>query len=181
MATNSHPLLTILHHYHERLEHLLLCQQEALIHLDFELACQIFTHYQGLLSAHIQLENKLLLPLHEKVGETRWATSLYEHEHNKILTLVARAQEKLAAAKQDKTPSKRRIAIALLDYQKTLKGVLEHHEQREEQGLIVELSAYLDPVTEQALAEQCEAQWQHDFSEKEEALEPLLKQLDLTL
>ena len=174
-------LASVLHHYHERLEQLLLCQQEALIQLDFALATDLLIHYQALLSAHIELENSLLLPLHETLEKPRWATSLYRHEHTKILDLVSRAQNKLDIAQQDKANSQRRIAINLLDYQCTLKGVLEHHEQREEKGLVVELSAHLAPNKEQILAEQCEAQWQRDFAEKAAALTPLLARLGLTL
>ncbi|MBL4607180.1 MAG: hypothetical protein JKY01_05050 [Pseudomonadales bacterium] len=179
MSTDAQPLLSILKHYHQWLEHLLLCQQEALIEQRFELANQILSHHQALLFAHIQLENSLLLPLHEKVSKPRWASSLYQLEHDKILTLLSRAQEKLFAAQQDSKRSQRRLAIELLDYQRTLKGVLDHHEQREEQGLIPELLSIISPAEENVLAKQLETQWQRDFSARERTLEPLLAQLGL--
>jgi len=179
LATDTAPLLNVLDHYHQRLENLFLCQQEALVEQRFELASQILTHYQALLSAHIQLENSLLLPLHEKVEKPRWASSLYQREHEKILTLLARAIEKLNAAQSEEGRSLRRLVIELLDYQRTLKGVLEHHEQREQQGLVPELSATLDLSEEVRLATQLEALWQQDFAERQDALNALLTQLDL--
>ena len=179
LATDTAPLLNVLDHYHQRLENLFLCQQEALVEQRFELASQILTHYQALLSAHIQLENSLLLPLHEKVEKPRWASSLYQREHEKILTLLARAIEKLNAAQSEEGRSLRRLVIELLDYQRTLKGVLEHHEQREEQGLVPELSATLDLSEEVRLATQLEALWQQNFAERQDALSGLLTQLDL--
>jgi len=179
LATDTAPLLNVLDHYHQRLENLFLCQQEALVEQRFELASQILTHYQALLSAHIQLENSLLLPLHEKVEKPRWASSLYQREHEKILTLLARAIEKLNAAQSEEGRSLRRLVIELLDYQRTLKGVLEHHEQREQQGLVPELSATLDLSEEVRLATQLEALWQQNFAERQDALSGLLTQLDL--
>jgi len=179
LATDTAPLLNVLNHYHQRLENLFLCQQEALVEQRFELASQLLSHYQALLSAHIQLENSLLLPLHEKVEKPRWASSLYLREHEKILTLVSRAEEKLDAAQSEEGRSPRRGAIALLDYQRTIKGVLEHHEQREEQGLVPELSAMLDLSEEIKLAAQLEALWQQSFAERQDALNALLTQLDL--
>jgi hemerythrin-like domain-containing protein len=116
LTTETAPLFNVLNHYHQRLENLLLCQQEALVEQRFELASQILTHYQALLSAHIQLENSLLLPLHERIEKPRWPSSLYQREHEKILTLLTRAKEKLNAAQSDRDSSPRRLVIELLDY-----------------------------------------------------------------
>lgn len=179
LATDTAPLLNVLNHYHQRLENLFLCQQEALVEQRFELASQILSHYQALLSAHIQLENSLLLPLHEKVEKPRWASSLYQREHEKILTLVSRANEKLNAAQSEEGRSPRQLVIELLDYQRTIKGVLEHHEQREEQGLVPELSRMLKSSEQSKLAAQLGATWQQGFAERQDALSALLTQLDL--
>jgi len=179
LATDTAPLLNLLNHYHQRLENLFLCQQEALVEQRFELASQLLTHYQALLSAHIELENSLLLPLHEKVEKPRWASSLYKREHERILTLLSRAKEKLNAAQLEEGRSPRRLVIELLDYQRTLKGVLEHHEQREEQGLAPELSTMLEGSEQSKLAAQLGAAWQQYFAERQDTLNALLTQLDL--
>ena len=107
------------------------------------------------LTAHIDLEEQLLFPLHESRQTVRWATDLYRKEHRKIETLAAAAGERLA----DIPPPGRayaRWAIALLDRQRTLKHVLEHHEQREEQALLIEIAAADRTHLEQA-ADVCEA------------------------
>lgn len=178
LATDTAPLLNVLNHYHQQLESLFRYQQEAIVEQRFELASQILSHYQALLSAHIQLENSLLLPLHEKIEKPRWASSLYQREHEKILTLLSRANEKLNAAQSEDTRSPRRRVIELLDYQRTIKGVLEHHEQREEQGLVPELSKMLAGSEQSKLAAQLEAVWQQDFAERQDALNALLAQLN---
>lgn len=196
----------ILNEHRER-EELLLLHQESLIEQDLPEALARYATFHDCLRAHIELENRELLPRHEQVVQPRWRTQVYALEHDKILELAEKLHERLrqavaagdavavattgagvhdvtaagtaahaatgagpavhAAAKPgaaahaatgtaagaasaiapgagtmlDAAPgqARRRWIIQLLDDDRTLKNVLEHHEEREEKGMLPEL------------------------------------------
>lgn len=161
--------------FHARLNDLFEWQQEAIVEKKFDLACRLLELHYQLMEDHIQLENTLLLPAHAALSSTRWPSTLYRHEHDKILTLLDRALQQLRNVQQSsQTP--RRSVISLLDYQRTVKNVLEHHEQREEQGLLSELT---EQNSERAfqLGLQCQQHWQSTFANHESLIQNLRDQL----
>lgn len=133
---------------HQQLGELFLMHQEALLLQDVELAMEIFYSYKALQVAHLTFENDHLLPELAKLNDTRWPHSLYLHEHNKVRDLLNKNDLNLNKAQEvrntESNKQYRRWLIDLFEQQKSLKNVLEHHEQREEQGMLSELFDQLD-------------------------------------
>ncbi|GLQ31008.1 hypothetical protein [Litoribrevibacter albus] len=160
---NSNPLYQAIDKQHQQLGELFVMHQEALLLQNIELAIEIFYSYKSLQVAHLTFENDTLLPELAKLPETRWPHTLYVHEHNKVRDLLdknvnALNQTQNLLKDQSTTPQQyRRWVIDLFEQQKSLKNVLEHHEQREEQGMLAELFEHLDPARVTRLAEGLEA------------------------
>lgn len=159
---------------HRKREELLLLHQEALIEQDLARALARYEVFHALLRAHIELENRELLPLHARVEQPRWRTQVYALEHDKILDLAEKLHERLRQAATDPAAvscgakagpragnaaaaaladavvapdqARRRWIIHLLDDERTLKNVLEHHEEREEKGMLPELGLASGPA-----------------------------------
>lgn len=159
---------------HREREELLLLHQEALIEQDLALALARYEEFLLLLRAHVGMENRDVLPLHAQVQQPRWRTQVYALEHDKILELAEMLHERLRKATTDPAvmfcgeetrphagnaaaaalddvvadpgPARRRWIIRLLDDERTLKNVLEHHEEREEKGLLPELGLAKYPL-----------------------------------
>jgi hemerythrin-like domain-containing protein len=143
--------------YHEVIDELLLLHQEALLLARWPLAMDIWQAFSELLAMHIDVENKQLFVCFDKLCQTpRWPVTLYRHEHEKIITMMAQVEQRLKALVN--APS-RRQTIALLDYQRSFKNVIEHHEEREEIALLAELMQVISPLEEQQLQEQIQANW----------------------
>lgn len=121
------------------MDELLLLHQEALIEQDMAEALARFEAFHARLRAHIELENCELLPLHEALLTPRWRTQVYALEHDKILELAEKIHERLRSPLFEKGQAQRRWIIDLLDSERTLKNVVEHHEEREEKGMLPEL------------------------------------------
>lgn len=125
--------------YHVLIDEFLLLHQEALVAMDLELALDIWCLFSDLLQSHIEIENTLLFPAFEQLCfEARWPVSLYLHEHHKISSLQQQVTVRLQALQAEPT---RRGVVMLLDYQRSFKNVIEHHEEREEIALLKELQA----------------------------------------
>lgn len=141
---------------HQEMDELLLLHQEALIEQDLAAALARFDAFHERLRAHIELETRELLPLHEALAQPRWRTQVYALEHDKILALAAKIHERLrhpaleAGAGEGPKPAPdqalRRWIIHLLDDERTLKNVVEHHEEREEKGMLPELGLTPAPL-----------------------------------
>ena len=120
--------------------HLLrLLQQERLTLLAGEIAQarDLLALMQALQETHIADEEKRLLP--RLPQSARWPARIYIAEHQKLTSMLADLRAALA-------PLSARIEdgatrLALLDAQMPFKHVLEHHFEREEKGLLVEISA----------------------------------------
>ncbi len=139
-------LLALVAFFHREIDDTLLLHQEALLLADHALASEAFALVQAQLRAHIEVEDRLLLPLAPRVRE-RFAPGVYAAEHGKILDLLDGIARRLAALEI----ADRRAVIALLDHERVLKNVVEHHESREEQGLLPGLDACLAPPEHAAL------------------------------
>lgn len=145
--------------YHHYLDELLLLHQEALLEKDIALALGFWRLHGEMLRLHIELEEALLLPALERaVDAPAWAANLYRAEHRKVLQLADKLGDALGAIEL-REPTRREL-IALLDKQRSYKNVLEHHEEREEKGLLPELAAALQEREISEMNSCCGEAWQ---------------------
>jgi hypothetical protein len=139
-------LVEIIQKQHLELRELFARHQEMLLLGQFEDANVWLQQYIVCQKVHIQIEDNYLLPEFAKIERTtQWDASLYEKEHAKITQLYENIVEDLNwLSEQELDESdKRRNIIALLDKEKTLKGLNEHHEEREEEAMLKELDEQL--------------------------------------
>lgn len=120
-------------------EHAVLTQlfarhQEALVTRAWARAARLLDSYQKRLLHHIRLEECYLLPYcAPQKHERQWSAQVYALEHRRIEELLQRQITRLAKARRHGVSTTR--LIALLDEEKTLKHLVEHHHQREEMAL----------------------------------------------
>jgi Hemerythrin HHE cation binding domain len=140
-------LVEIIHQQHLQLRELFALHQEALLQGQFDNAISWLEKFYVCQKAHMQIEENYLFPEFTKIDRSsKWDVSLYEKEHKKIMHLhksVADDLNWLSEQELDDSQRRRNI-IALLDKEKTLKGLNEHHEDREEEAMLKELDAYMD-------------------------------------
>lgn len=140
-------LVELIHQQHQELQELFARHQEALLQGHFDIADEWLQHYIDCQKAHMQIEEAYLFPAFAKIERTsKWDVSLYEKEHAKIKTLYQNVSDDLDWLSEQKLTEtqQRRNIIALLDKEKTLKGLNEHHEEREEEAMLKELDEQLD-------------------------------------
>lgn len=140
-------LVELIHQQHQELQELFARHQEALLQGHLDVAEEWLTHFATCQKAHMQIEEGYLFPEFEKIERTtKWDVTLYEKEHAKINTLYQNIVDDLNwLSEQDLTESQqRRNIIALLDKEKSLKGLNEHHEEREEEAMLKELDEQLE-------------------------------------
>ncbi len=151
-------LFSTTHAYHALLDELFLLHQEAILAREYTLVTTSLLLFKQWLTAHLELEDELFLPaLSRHCPEPRWRPELYRKEHQKILKLL---EELDLRVREFGIESGRRDIIRLLDHQRRFKGLLEHHEEREEKGLLKELDEYLPLEDLEALLLQCQQRWQ---------------------
>lgn len=127
---------------------------------DLPLACEWFDLFKAVLMGHIQQENEALLPRFEALGlKGQWPLLVYQKEHEKIAQLLDKTSAMLTRLPAGPHAEGRRNILAVLEYQRTLKNVIEHHEEREEKGMLPELDGALPEAERLLLAEQCHAVW----------------------
>jgi len=140
-------LVNIIHRQHLDLRELFLQHQELLLQGQFDEAITCLNHYDMCHQAHARLEERYLFPEFAKIErQSRWDVDLYEKEHEKIASLSETISNDLYwLSEQQLTGSQlRRNIIALLDKEKTFKGLTDHHEEREEEAMLKELDEKLD-------------------------------------
>lgn len=142
-------LLDLLLAQHGALADLFASHQEALLDRRWTEAARLLKDYDRGLRRHIELEEEHLLPHCEHSHGMRWPANVYRAEHRRIEQLLHKAAERLAIARcRGITPA---VLILLLDEERSLKHLLEHHHEREEKGLFGELRATLSGVACSAL------------------------------
>ncbi len=122
---------------HRLLTRLFALHQESLLDRDWEGARRLLERYCQRMQRHIELEERFLLtPSETAAVGMRWTDEVYRAEHRRILLLLERIIERVAGAGQRGV----RAAglIALLDQERTLKHLIEHHHRREEMALFNE-------------------------------------------
>jgi hemerythrin-like domain-containing protein len=176
-ATPSPSLFTTVQCFHHYLDELLHLHQEALLERDAQLALGFWQLHRQMLRLHIELEEEYLLPVLERaVARPAWAASVYRAEHAKILALG----DKLTTRLDELQPIGlgRRVLIALLDKQRSYKNVLEHHEEREEKGMLPELDAALDVSELERLNTACGQSWDELYRNQLDTVTQLTGLLD---
>lgn len=132
---------------HLQLNELFLLHQEALLANHLDAASQLLDLYWATHAVHMHFEDDVLIPEYARLEKPgRWDATLYSREHQKIEDLYGRIRLHLdlLLEKQPQDSVLRRQIIALLDLEKTYKGLCEHHQEREEQSLLVELDGQTD-------------------------------------
>lgn len=115
--------------------------QEALLERRWEEAARRLEDYAGHLRCHIELEERYVLPHGGHRKALRWPIEVYRAEHRRIEQLLDNAAQRLERACATRITAA--TIISLLDEERTLKHLIEHHHDREEQGLFGEVRAEL--------------------------------------
>lgn len=119
---------------HVALRKMFALHQEALVMRAWARAAHLLAHYQKRLRRHIQLEERYLLPYcPEEKTPDQWLARVYIVEHRRAEELLEKAVARLALARRRGV--KPAALIALLDHEKTLKHLIEHHDDREDLAL----------------------------------------------
>ena len=132
---------------HQELDELFLLHQEAILLQKFDAATKLLSCFKELHALHRGFEDKQLIPeLDGLVSQSRWPALLYTSEHAKIQELLEETEKNLLSLSKSQLSNQdlRREIIALLDEEKTFKGLCEHHQEREERGILPELDKQTD-------------------------------------
>jgi hypothetical protein len=147
---------------HLELNELFLLHQEAVLLGKFDNAALVLNSFKELHRLHMDFEDEKLIPKLVALDyRGRWPASLYKSEHAKVQDLMGKTEDRLQALRQCQLSSKelRREIIAFLDKEKTFKGVCEHHQEREEAGILPELDQQTDPAWRASIIETFLAEW----------------------
>lgn len=160
---------------HRALEELLGLHQEALLAADWPLAGRCLALFHSALRLHIRQEDAWLLPAYAAVEAAQpWPARVFSGEHRKLEAFLARlwpAFRALAAA-----PS-RRAVIELIELEKSLKHLAEHHHLRENEALFPALDAALPEARRRELLARMEAEWRRLAAGRGSALRRLRDRL----
>ncbi len=155
-------LVDIIHKQHLDLRELFAQHQEALLQGHFEDAMTQLSNFNQCHQSHAKLEERYLFPLFSEIKhQSKWNVSLYIKEHEKIERLFENISKDVSwLSEQSLSESQlRRNIIALLDKEKTFKGLTEHHEEREEEAMLKELDEQLEPSLIKELVSDLKFTW----------------------
>jgi hemerythrin-like domain-containing protein len=139
---------------HDEFIEVLLMHQTSLVRGDLESARDLIAGLAADLDDHIRHEEERLLPLLEerggwsRIGEPRY----YREEHRKIQASVAELVEATNALEHD-DPSVHRDIALLIGREQAFRSLLEHHDDRERQGLFPDLARVTTPEEQAHLLE----------------------------
>lgn len=134
---------------HAALDDLFARHQAALLDRRWAEAARILEEYGVRLRSHIELEERHLLPRFARIATVRWPAGIYRAEHRRSEQLLEKAWERLAHERRRGITTA--SLISLIDEERTLKHLIEHHHEREEKGLFGELRAELPAEARSAL------------------------------
>ena len=126
---------------HREMDELFLQHQEALLEQDWVKAQARYAAFHTLLLSHIALEDSVLVPLHQQLTKPQWRTLVYTAEHDKVREIAQIMADRIAAPKPEDKQQRLRWIIKLIDDERSLKNLLEHHNEREEKGMLPELAS----------------------------------------
>lgn len=154
-------ILALTQYFHGRLAEVFALHQELLLCAQFEAAELSFESFVSFLNLHMEHEERVLFIAHDTLAEhgepLRWPAKIYRAEHDKLRAMINRQRQQikqLLAMSEASASELRRQIITVIEYQRVFKNVLEHHEEREEMALLLELDRHLQPqVTKRFIAE----------------------------
>jgi hemerythrin-like domain-containing protein len=146
---SRHALEPLMEH-HRRLDALFQEHQEALVGLEVDRARERLLRYRAALLAHMAFEEEHVLPRYAELPRLRGAgVEYFSGEHEKLRNLLDEVSEIVDALRAD-APDRSRI-VAAFDRSALFKGLLEHHDLREDQFLYPRLADHLGPEACRAL------------------------------
>ena len=160
--TNPSSLKTVIAQCHQELNQLFFAHQEAVLVGDLSRAIEAMQRFAAAHDLHKRFEDEHLLPRLAKLDDPGdWAASLYNHEHKKIDELLTRLSEHLARlnARGLTGTALRAEIIELLDREKSFKGLCEHHQEREEAGMLPALDRQTNAAWRISLIEPFIDEW----------------------
>ena len=78
------------------------------------------------------------------MNELNWPVKVYRKEHDKIIDLMQKLQSLCHRYFESQGREKRLMCLELIEKQVTLRHVVEHHEQREEQDALKIIQCHTD-------------------------------------
>ena len=163
MSDNT-KLTDVITRRHEELDELFLLHQEAVLLGRFDDAMQLLCCFEKLHHLHMRFEDEALIPaLHELGDSARWPASLYSSEHAKVQDLMEKTKNGLRSLSEGQLSSQdlRREIIIFLDKEKSFKGLCEHHQEREEAGMLPELDKQADEKWRVSIIEPFLKEWDY--------------------
>lgn len=130
---NLHPDLT---EQHQQMLHLLQEQRLALLDGKVAHARDLLQQLRELQEVHIEQEEDELIPY--LPASARWPARVYLAEHRKLSAMLGKLQRTLQPLPAQVTDGATRLE--LLDLHAPFSHVLEHHFEREEKGLLIEVA-----------------------------------------
>jgi hypothetical protein len=142
---------------HDRTEALFLRHQELVLERRLFEAGSHLRAYRALVELHMRHEEELLLPIYLRAEPSRrWPGVLYTGQHQRMRELLDGAAARLEALGNNVHS---RELIALLDYERTYKHLVEHHDGAEREGFFPALEHIVDDADHAALATRCLDEW----------------------
>lgn len=129
------PLREQLEESHKDLHQWFLFHQECLLLQHDTLAQQSFHAFADYLGQHIHFENQHILKQDIAADDLRWSVKVYQKEHDKLVSMLARLSQMLDGYYQMQGRRKRLALLEVINYEQSLLHVMEHHEEREEMDL----------------------------------------------
>lgn len=180
-------ILDMVSYFHHEIDEFILLHQEALLLQNIDLAKEVYALFRSVIESHIHTENDLLFPLFERYcsnsdsadKKARWPIMLYQKEHDKLVDMLDKSQamlDKLIDYPEGR--ARRRATLSVLEYQKALKNVVEHHEEREEMALLPELDAAMPRQEAQVFINECLNVWRDHYNEQAKQLTHFSKKLE---
>jgi len=166
--TNPSSLKSVIAQCHQQLGKLFFVHQEAIFLADLPRAIETLQRYTEAHDLHKRFEDEhLLTRLAELEDPGDWPASLYSHEHNKINDLLTQLEENLDRLNTRKLTGTalRTELIELLDREKSFKGLCEHHQEREETGMLPALDRQTDTAWRISIIEPFMNEWRATVAE----------------
>ena len=166
--TDHTSLKTVIARCHQVLNQLFFVHQEAVLLGVLPRAIETLHQFIAAHDLHKNFEDThLLTRLADLDDPGNWPASLYGHEHNKITDLLTQLDKDLLRLNsRELTGTALHIElIELLDREKSIKGLCEHHQESEEAGMLPALDEQTDTVWRKAIIEPFIAEWQTTVAE----------------
>lgn len=135
---------------HDDLGQSLFAHQVALLDRDFARAATLLQHFRSQLLAHVDDEERHVLPHYERLGgdATDAPTRLFRGEHHNLHKFVDEFVQRVEALRQRPDDA---LLLELFDRQATFKNLLLHHDLRERNMLYPFLAARLSAEQQAAI------------------------------